>query len=135
MEYLLHQIIITPAPIEISRIIIITLLISNITVFFGSFLKNNNKKPIITFTITSIILIIILILNSNYDSNAKKSAINKKDYTLKINSDILELISNSPYLESKKFKIIYQDYNKIQVEYNNQYYDIDKSKEKINETN
>lgn len=68
-----------------------------------------------------------------YKNNKSETAINNKEYTLKINGGILDLTSQSPYLESKQFKIIYQDDSKIQVEYDEHYYDIDKTKEVIHD--
>ena len=70
---------------------------------------------------------------TSYKNNKSETAINNKEYTLKVDGGILELTSQSPYLESKQFKIIYQDDSKIQVEYDEHYYDIDKSKEVIHD--
>lgn len=97
----------------------------------------DNKK--LTSMIIHVLLCLGLTIGLNsfitYKNNKIKSAIDKKEYKLKINGGILELTSLSPYIESKQFKIIYQDDSKIQVEYDEDYYDIDKTKEKIDATN
>ena len=56
-------------------------------------------------------------------------------YQLNLKGSILELKSSTPYIESKTFKVIYQDNKRIQVEYKGNYFDIDKSQEQINDTN
>lgn len=103
--------------------------------------ESDDSEDKVTFKsiIISLVIFILFAIGFGkftlYKNNKSETAINNKEYTLKINGGILDLTSQSPYLESKQFKIIYQDDSKIQVEYNGEYYDIDKSKEKINDTN
>lgn len=97
--------------------------------------ESNDSEDKVTFKsiIISLVIFIAFAIGfgtfTSYKNNKSESAIANKEYTLKINGGILDLTSQSPYLESKQFKIIYQDDSKIQVEYNDRYYDIDKTKE------
>ena len=135
MSNLLNQIKIEPF-IDKATLYILTFLIAFIMFSLISNYEDNKK-------LTSIIIHVLLFLGLSiglnsfitYKNNKIKSAIDNKEYTLKINGGILDLTSQSPYLESKQFKIIYQDNSKIQVEYQDKYYDIDKSKEKIDAKN
>lgn len=103
--------------------------------------ESDDSEDKVTFKSIIISLVIFIVFSigfgtfTSYKNNKSETAINNKEYTLKINGGILDLTSQSPYLESKQFKIIYQDDSKIQVEYDENYYDIDKSKEKIDDTN
>ena len=87
--------------------------------------------PLIIFVATSI----LFGLFQNHINQNIESAIKNKEYTLTLNGALLELNSNSPYLKSEILEIIYQDDERFQVKYNNQYFDVDKSQEKINATN
>lgn len=97
--------------------------------------ESDDSEDKVTFKsiIISLVIFIVFAIGfgtfTSYKNNKYETAINNKEYTLKINGGILDLTSQSPYLESKQFKIIYQDESKIQVEYDEHYYDIDKSKE------
>lgn len=97
--------------------------------------ESKGFKSIIVHFFIFITFVTIFWKISNYLDNKINLAINNKEYILQINGGILELTSQSPYIESKQFKIIYQDDSKIQVEYNGDYYDIDKSQEQIDATN
>ena len=77
----------------------------------------------------------ILYSNTTKVNNIRQSVVDNKEYQLNLKGSILELKSSTPYIESKDFKVIYQDDKRIQVEYNGNYFDIDKSQEKINDTN
>lgn len=90
-------------------------------------------KSIIISLVIFIVFAIGFSTFTSHKNNKSETAINNKEYTLKIDGGILDLTSQSPYLKSKQFKIIYQDDSKIQVEYNDEYYDIDKSKEVIHD--
>lgn len=97
--------------------------------------ESDDSEDKVTFKsiIISLVIFIVFAIGfgtfTSYKNNKSETAINNKEYTLKINGGILDLTSQSPHLESKQFKIIYQDDSKIQVEYDEHYYDIDKSKD------
>lgn len=135
MFELLNQIKIEPF-IDTAALYTLTFLLAFV---IFSLIANYEDNKKLTSMIIRVLLCLGLTIGLNsfitYKNNKIKSAIDKKEYTLQINGGILELISLSPYIESKQFKIIYQDDLKIQIEYNNQYFDIDKTKEKIDVTN
>ena len=101
--------------------------------------ESDDTENEVTFKsiIISLVIFIVFAIGfgtfTSHKNDKFETAINNKEYTLKINGGILDLTSQSPYLESKQFKIIYQDDSKIQVEYDEHYYDIDKSKEVIHD--
>lgn len=101
--------------------------------------KSDDSEDKVTFKsiIISLIIFIVFAIGfgtfTSHKNNKSETAINNKEYTLKINGGILDLTSQSPYIKSKQFKIIYQDDSKIQVEYDEDYYDIDKTKEVIHD--
>jgi len=101
--------------------------------------ESDDSEDKVTFKsiIISLIIFIVFAIGfgtfTSHKNNKSETAINNKEYTLKIDGGILDLTSQSPYLKSKQFKIIYQDDSKIQVEYDENYYDIDKSKEVIHD--
>lgn len=101
--------------------------------------ESDDSEDKVTFKsiIISLVIFIVFAIGfgtfTSYKNNKSETAINNKEYTLKINDGILDLTSQSPYLKSKQFKIIYQDDSKIQVEYDEDYYDIDKTKEVIHD--
>lgn len=103
--------------------------------------ESDDSEDKVTFKsiIISLVIFIVFAIGfgtfTSYKNNKSETAINNKEYTLKINGGILELTSQSPYIKSKQFKIIYQDDSKIQVEHCDRYYDIDKTKEKIDVSN
>lgn len=102
---------------------------------------SDDSEDKVTFKsiIISLVIFIVFAIGfgtfTSHKNNKSETAINNKEYTLKIDGEILDLTSQSPYLKSKQFKIIYQDDSKIQIEYNDEYYDIDKTKEKIDASN
>lgn len=136
MTNLLYQLTTRPPSVTMTWALLFILTIFSMFNFIISFDEDTKKFKAIITTLTIFIgfLGTFTLLNKHIGDSVKH-AINDKQYTLKINENILELTSQSPYIESKQFKIIYQDDSKIQVEYNGEYYDIDKSKEKINDTN
>lgn len=101
--------------------------------------ESDDSEDKVTFKsiIISLIIFIVFAIGfgtfTSHKNNKSETAINNKEYTLKINGGILDLTSQSLYLKSKQFKIIYQDDSKIQVEYDEDYYDIDKTKEVIHD--
>lgn len=96
--------------------------------------KSDLKLAFIMLTVF-IVSTFILYSNTNRVNNIRNSVINNKQYQLNLKGSILKLTSSTPYIESKTFKVIYQDNKRIQVEYNGNYFDINKSQEKINDTN
>ena len=96
--------------------------------------KSDLKLAFIMLTV-SIVSTFILYSNTNRVNTIRNSVINNKEYQLNLKGSILELTSSTPYIESKTFKVIYQDDKRIQVEYKGNYFEIDKSQEQINDTN
>ena len=135
MLNLLHQI--STQPIQNKIIWVILFILTAIGMLSTIIALDESKgfKSIIAHFLIFIAFATIFGKMSNYLDNKINLAINNKEYTLQTNGGILELTSQSPYIQSKQFKIIYQDDSKIQVEYNGDYYDIDKSQEQINATN
>lgn len=141
MTELLHKLTITTQSDKIIWIILISLTTFSMINFFISINspaddsedETTSFKSIIISLVIFIAFAVCLALFIQHQNNKPETAINNKEYTLKINGGILDLTSQSPYLESKQFKIIYQDDSKIQVEYDENYYDIDKSKEVIHD--
>lgn len=136
MTDLLYQLTTRPPSVTMIWALLFILTISSMFNFIISFDEDTKKFKAIITTLTIFLgfLGTFTLLNKHIGDSVKH-AINDKQYTLRINENILELTSNSPYLKSKQFKIIHQNNSKIKVEYNDEYYDIDKTKEKINATN
>lgn len=140
MTQLLHKLTIDSPTDKIVWVILLCLTALSMLSFILSFEPDDSEDEV---TFKSIIIRLVIFIAfaigfgtfTQYKNNKFETAINNKEYTLKINGGILEFTSQSPYLESKQFKIIYQDDSKIQVEYNSTYYNIDKSQEKIDATN
>ena len=134
MTQLLHKLTIDSPTDKIVWVILLCLTVLSMLSFILSFEPDDSEdettsfKSIIISLVIFIAFAVCLALFIQHQNNKPETAINNKEYTLKINGGILDLTSQSPYLESKQFKIIYQDDSKIQVEYDENYYDIDKSK-------
>lgn len=139
MNELLIQLSTLP-PIE-HALTILLVLVSFFSLMFIiiSLAPNNNPKSDLklAFVMLTVFIASTFILYSNTDrvNTIRNSVINNKEYQLNLKGSILELTSSTPYIESKTFKVIYQDNKRIQVEYKGNYFDIDKSQEKINDTN
>lgn len=139
MTDLLNQLSTLP-PLE-HALTILLVLISFFSLMFVviSLAPNNDPKSDLklAFIMLTVFIVSTFILYSNTDrvNTIRNSVINNKEYQLNLKGSILELTSSTPYIESKTFKVIYQDNKRIQVEYNGKYYDIDKSQEKINDAN
>ena len=139
MNQLLNQLSTLP-PLE-HAFTILLVLVSFFSLMFVMISLAPNNDPKSDLKIAFILLTVfiastfILYSNTNRVNNIRQSVIDNKEYQLNLKSSILELKTSTPYIESKTFKVIYQDENRIQVEYKNNYYDIDKSQEKINDTN
>jgi len=136
MTNLLYQLTTRPPSITIIWALLFIFTISSMFNFIISFDEDTKKFKAIITTLTIFLgfLGTFTLLNKHIGDSVKH-AINDKQYTLRMNENILELTSESKYLKSQKFKIIYQDDSKIQVEYDENYYDIDKTKEKIDAAN
>ena len=136
MTDLLYELTTRPPSITLTWSLLFVLTISSMFEFIISFDEDTKKFKAIIITLTIFLgfLGTFTLLNKHIGDSVKH-AINDKQYTLRMNENILELTSESKYLKSQKFKIIYQDDSKIQVEYNDEYYDIDKSQEKIDASN
>lgn len=91
----------------------------------------------LAFVMLTVFIASTFILYSNTDrvNTIRNSVINNKEYQLNLKGSILELTSSTPYIESKTLKVIYQDNKRIQVEYKGNYFEINKSQEKINDEN
>lgn len=135
MLNLLHQISTQPIQNKIIWIILFILTAISMLSIIINLEESKGFKSIITHFLIFIAFATIFGKISNYLDNKINLAIVNKEYTLNVNGGVLELTSQSPYLESKQFKIIYQDDKRIQVEYNDDYFEIDKSQEKINDAN
>lgn len=139
MNDLLNQLSTLP-PLE-HALTILLVLVSFFSLMFVviSLAPNSDPKSDLklAFVMLTVFIVSTFILYSNTDrvNTIRNSVINNKDYQLNLKGSILELKSSTPYIESKTFKVIYQDNKRIQVEYNGNYYDIDKSQEKINDAN
>jgi hypothetical protein len=139
MNELLNQLSTLP-PLE-HALTILLVLVSFFSLMFVviSLTPNNDPKSDLklAFVMLTVFIVSTFILYSNTDrvNTIRNSVINNKEYQLNLKGSILELTSSTPYIESKTFKVIYQDNKRIQVEYNGKYYDIDKSQEKINDAN
>lgn len=139
MNDLLNQLSTLP-PLE-HALTILLVLVSFFSLMFVviSLAPNNDPKSDLklAFIMLTVFIVSTFILYSNTDrvNTIRNSVINNKEYQLNLKGSILELTSSTPYIESKTFKVIYQDNKRIQVEYNGKYYDIDKSHEKINDAN
>lgn len=135
MTTLLHQLTTTPT---YEHTIWIILLVSVGITMLSFISRLEDAEKFTSVIIPFIIFIAFSILFGslqNHINQQTENAISNKEYTLTLNGAILEFTSNSPYLKSETLDIVYQDDKRFQIKYNNQYFDIDKSQEKINATN
>lgn len=131
MQELLNQLTTMPSLEHIIWIILLILSCISMLLFISTF---EDAEKFTSVIISFLIFIAISILFGSFQNNIDqqtKNAITNKEYTLTLNGAALEFTSNSPYLKSKTLDIVYQDDKRFQIKYNNQYYDIDKSQEKI----
>ena len=139
MNDLLNQLSTLP-PLE-HALTILLVLVSFFSLMFViiSLAPNSDPKSDLklAFIMLTVFIVSTFILYSNTDrvNTIRNSVINNKEYQLNLKGSILELTSSTPYIESKTFKVIYQDDKRIQVEYKGNYFDIDKSQEQINDAN
>lgn len=136
MTELLNQLYTLPLLEYDSTIALVLIVFLSTILFVASLVPPRQKfKTSFLLLITFLVSTTILFKINNRANNIRNTAIENKDYVLTTNGAILEITSYTPYIESKKLKIIYQDDKHIQVEYNDYYFDIDKSQEKINVSN
>lgn len=139
MNDLLNQLSTLP-PLE-HALTILLVLVSFFSLIFVviSLAPNSDPKSYLklAFIMLTVFIVSTFILysNTNRVNTIRNSVINNKEYQLNLKGSILELKTSTPYIESKTFKVIYQDNKRIQVEYKGNYFDIDKSQEQINDTN
>ena len=135
MQDLLYRLTTTPINEGIIWIILLMLFVISLFLVIAKF---EDSDKITSIFISLIIFVATSILFGSFQNHINKNveiAITKKQYTLTLNGAVLELTSNSPYLNSEILEVVYQDDKRFQIKYHNQYYDIDKSQEKINDTN
>ena len=136
MNDLLNQLYILPLLEENLTIALILTVFFSLILFIASLVPPKQKfKTSFLILITFLASTTILFIINNRANNIRNLAIKNKDYMLTKKGAILELTSYTPYIKSKKLTIIYQDDKLIQVQYNDDYFEIDKSQEKINDTN
>ena len=132
MTELLHQLTTKPT---YEHTIWIILLISVCISLLSFIIQLENAEKFTSVIISFITFIAFSILFGtlqNHINQNIETAITNKEYTLTLNGAVLELTSNSPYLKSEILDVVYQDDKRFQIKYNNQYFDIDKSQERIN---
>lgn len=135
MQDLLYRLKTTPVNEGIIWIILLMLFVISLFLVIAKF---EDSDKVTSIFISLIIFVATSILFGSFQNHINKNveiAITKKQYTLTLNGAVLELTSNSPYLNSEVLEVVYQDDKRFQIKYHNQYYDIDKSQEKINDTN
>ena len=138
MNELLHKLSTSTPTDNIIWVVLLCLEAFSMLIFLLSFEPDESEDKV---TFKSIIIRLVIFITfaacfgffTQHKNNKSETAINNKEYTLKVDGGILELTSQSPYLESKQLKIIYQDDSKIQIEHCDRYYDIDKTKEVIHD--
>ena len=139
MNELINQLSTLP-PLE-HALTILLVLVSFFSLMFViiSLAPNNDPKSDLklAFIMLTVFIVSTFILYSNTTkvNNIRQSVVDNKEYQLNLKGSILEVKTSTPYIESKTFKVIYQDDKRIQVEYKGNYFDINKSQEKINDTN
>ena len=135
MTDLLHQLTTKPTYEHTIWIILLAVTVVSMISFISKFEDAEKFTSVITSFITFIAFSILFSTFQNHIKQNIETAITNKDYTLTLNGAVLELTSNSPYLKSEILDVVYQDDKRFQIKYNNQYFNIDKSQEKINDAN
>ena len=136
MNDLLNQLYTLPLLEENLTIALVLAVFFSLILFIASLVPPRQKfKTSFLLLITFLASTTILFIINNRANNIRKLAIKNKDYMLTKKGAILELTSYTSYIKSKKLTIIYQDDKLIQVQYNDDYFEIDKSQEKINDAN
>lgn len=135
MQDLLYRLTTTPINEGIIWIILLMLFVISLFLVIAKF---EDSDKITSIFISLIIFVATSILFGSFQNHINKNveiAITKKQYTLTLNGAVLELTSNSPYLNSEILEVVYQDDKRFQIKYHDKYYDIDKSQEKIDAAN
>lgn len=135
MQDLLYRLTTTPVNEGIIWIILLILVFISLLLVITKFEDSDKLTSIFISLIIFVATSILFISFQNHINKNVEIAITKKEYTLTLNGAVLELTSNSPYLNSEILEVVYQDDKRFQIKYHNQYYDIDKSQEKIDAKN
>lgn len=135
MQVLLNKLTTMPTHEHTVWIILLVITIISMLSFITKFEDAEKFTSVIKSFIIFIAFSILYGSLQNHINQQTENAISNKDYTLTLNGAILEFTSNSPYLKSETFDVVYQDNKRFQIKYNNQYFDIDKSQEQINDKN
>ena len=135
MQDLLYRLTTTPVNEGIIWIILLILVFISLLLVITKFEDSDKLTSIFISLIIFVATSILFISFQNHINKNVEIAITKKEYTLKLNGAVLELTSNSPYLNSEILEVVYQNDKRFQIKYHNQYYDIDKSQEKIDAKN
>lgn len=135
MQDLLYRLTTTPVNEGLIWIILLILVFISLLLVITKFEDSDKLTSIFISLIIFVATSILFISFQNHINKNVEIAITKKEYTLTLNGAVLELTSNSPYLNSEILEVVYQDDKRFQIKYHNQYYDIDKSQEKIDAKN
>ena len=135
MQDLLYRLTTTPVNEGLIWIILLILVFISLLLVITKFEDSDKLTSIFISLIIFVATSILFISFQNHINKNVEIAITKKEYTLTLNGAVLELTSNSPYLNSEILEVVYQDDKRFQIKYHNQYYDIDKSQEKIDTKN
>ena len=135
MQDLLYRLTTTPVNEGLIWIILLILVFISLLLVITKFEDSDKLTSIFISLIIFVATSILFVSFQNHINKNVEIAITKKEYTLTLNGAVLELTSNSPYLNSEILEVVYQDDKRFQIKYHNQYYDIDKSQEKIDAKN
>ena len=135
MQDLLYRLTTTPVNEGLIWIILLILVFISLLLVIAKFEDSNKLTSIFISLIIFVATSTLFVSFQNHINKNVETAITKKEYTLTLNGAVLELTSNSPYLNSEILEVVYQDDKRFQIKYHDKYYDIDKSQEKINDTN
>ena len=135
MQDLLHRLTTTPITEGIIWFILLILVFISLLLVITKFEDSDKLTSIFISLIIFIATSILFVSFQNYINKNIESAITNKGYTLTLNGSVLELTSNSPYLKSEILEVVYKDDKRFQIKYHDKYYDIDKTKEEIDDTN
>lgn len=135
MQDLLYRLTTTPVNEGLIWIILLILVFISLLLVITKFEDSDKLTSIFISLIIFVATSILFISFQNHINKNVEIAITKKEYTLTLNGAVLELTSNSSYLNSEILEVVYQDDKRFQIKYHNQYYDIDKSQEKIDAKN
>ena len=127
MQDLLYRLTTTPVNEGLIWIILLILVFISLLLVITKF---EDSDKLTSIFISLIIFVATSILFGSFQNHINKNveiAITKKEYTLTLNGAVLELTSNSPYLNSEILEVVYQDDKRFQIKYHNQYYYIYKS--------